>query len=85
MTIYQFNSLDEGEQMEAIWKHGVHIGERDEPTFRYILYSVSSSFFIELKYHRENNVLVRSTAFKTETLLEHYLPNIDISEILENL
>ena len=74
MTLYQFNALDEGEQMEAIWEHGVHIGERDEPVFRYILYGVSSSFFVELKYHRENNVLVGSRAFKTERLLEPYLP-----------
>lgn len=29
MTLYQFNALDEMEQMEAVWNIGVHIGERD--------------------------------------------------------
>jgi len=38
MTLYQFNALDECEQMETVWEHGVHIGERDEPIFLYSLW-----------------------------------------------
>lgn len=84
MTLYQFNALDEMEQMEAVWDFGVHIGERDEPVFRYILYGINS-FFVELKYNREHNSLVGSRSFTTQKLLEPYLPNIDISEILKTL
>ena len=80
MTLYQFLGSDEAEQMEAIWDNGVHIAERDDEVYRYILYSIGS-FYVELKYHREYNVLHGSRAFTTEKLLEPYLPFINISEI----
>lgn len=30
MTLYQFNAMDEMEQIEAIWEHGVHVAERQD-------------------------------------------------------
>jgi hypothetical protein len=84
MTLSQFYALNEGEQMENLWDHGVHITEKQDETFRYILYSLFS-FFVELKYHMNDNNLVACRAFKSETQLEPYLPDIDISEIVRNL
>ena len=84
MTLPQFYALNEGEQMENLWDNGVHITERQDKTFRYILYSLFS-FFVELKYERNDNNLLGCRAFKNESQLEPYLPNIDISEIIRNL
>ena len=80
MTLYQYNSLDELEQSEVLWEHGVHIGERDDNTFRYVLYSLDS-FYIELKYNRELNVINGSRSFSSTSQLEPYFPNIDITDI----
>jgi hypothetical protein len=40
MTLYQFNALDEMEQAEILWDKGVHIAERIDSEFKYILYRI---------------------------------------------
>lgn len=80
MTLYEYNDLDELEQTEALWEYGVHIGERDDAKFRYVLYALDS-FYIELKYNRELNCINGSRSFSSVSQLEPYFPNIDISDI----
>ena len=78
MTLYQFNGLDEMEQHEAIWEHGVHIGERLEGEYKIILYQIFS-FYVELRYHIEHNVLKGSRSFSSTEQLKPYLKNIEIN------
>jgi hypothetical protein len=42
MTLYEFNLLDEMEQAEALWEHGVHIGERKDSEHNILLYQIDS-------------------------------------------
>ncbi len=82
MTLYQFNSLDEMEQMEAIWEHSIHIGYREDDIYKYELLQIDD-FYIELKHHKEYDVLHGLRTFRTTELIEPYLGSIDISPIGE--
>lgn len=42
MTLYQFNRLDELEQLEALWHNGVVLAEREDEINRYKLYQIDS-------------------------------------------
>ena len=74
MTLYGFNKLDELENHEAIWDSGVHIGEKIDGEYKVILYQVFS-FYVELFYHIEYNVLRKLKTFSNTTLLDDYLSN----------
>jgi hypothetical protein len=39
---YEYNQLDECEQHEAIWEHGVMVGDRNESEHKIILYQIFS-------------------------------------------
>lgn len=77
MTLYQFSALDEAEQMEAIWEHAIHLANREDDIHRYELLQIDG-FYIELKHHKEYDVLQGLRTFKTTTLLEPYLDQIEI-------
>ncbi len=49
MTLYQFNLLNEMEQMEAIWD-AVKLAEREDETFQYNLYQIDK-FYVEEQIH----------------------------------
>ncbi len=75
MTLYQYNALDECEQHEAIWDNGVHIGERIEGEYKIILYQLFS-FYVELRYHMEQNVLKGLRSFNNTELLMPYISTL---------
>lgn len=77
VTLYQFNAMDEMEQIEALWEHGVHITERQDGEYRLILYQIDS-FYVEVWYHMEDNDIRRFRSFSSITQLEPYLKNIEI-------
>lgn len=80
MTLYQYNSLDELEQSEALCSFGIELGTRKDGTYLYTLYSLYD-FYVETKRYIEFEILYGLRTFKTSTLLEPYLENIDISQI----
>jgi hypothetical protein len=51
MTLYQFNTSDEMEQLEAIWEYGVVVAERDDETYHYKLYQIDA-FYVEEVWHK---------------------------------
>ncbi|MFC0773386.1 hypothetical protein [Terrimonas alba] len=80
MTLYQFNDLDEMEQMEAIWT-GVKIAERIEGSFKIDLIQIDS-FYVELYFIEDRN-LVRTRSFSSPEQLLPYMGQIDINSLLE--
>ena len=68
------------EQHEAIWEHGVHIGERIEGEYKIILYQIFS-FYVELFYHMEFNVLRRLRSFSNTECLDAYIRKFDLKDI----
>ena len=75
MTLYQFNLLDEMEQAEAVWE-GVHIAEREDEEHKILLYQIDS-FYVEVFYHKEYNVIRRFRSFASTEQLEPYLKQMD--------
>ncbi len=80
MTLYQFNALDEMEQMEAIW-NAVKLTEREDETFLYNSYQIDN-FYIEEHIHKEYGVRRAFKSFSStdSELLKPYLEKIDISK-----
>lgn len=79
MTLYEFNVLDEMEQLEAIWYKSTKLQERQDDTFLFVLYQIDG-FYVEEKIHKEHDV---RHAFKTfsstnSDFLKPYLDKIDI-------
>jgi len=76
MTLYQFNAMDEMEQMEAIWDSAVKLAERKDDTFHYNLYQIDK-FYVEEQIHIELNVRRGFKSFITTELLQPYLEDIN--------
>ena len=79
MTIDQFYDLDEMERHEALWEHGVIIGDRIDNEHKIILYQVFS-FYVELYYHIANNALRKLTAFDELEKLDAYILQFNLKE-----
>ena len=80
MTLYQFNALVETEKHEAIWEHGVMVADRIDAEYRVILYQIFS-FYVELYYHTELNVLCRLRSFSSTNPLEAYINQINLDSL----
>ena len=65
---------------EAIWDDGVHSGERVEGEHKIILYRIFS-FYVELYYHMEFNVLRKLRSFSSVEYLDAYLQQFDLADI----
>jgi hypothetical protein len=80
MTIYQFNSLNEMEQIEAIWAVPA-IAERKENGYKIFLFQLDS-FYVELYHHIERDATERIRSFASEDHLIPYLAKINIDQLL---
>ncbi len=75
-TLYQFIGLDEMEQQEAIWE-GVLIADREDEEHKILLYQIDS-FYVEVFYHKEYNVIRRYIPFNSTDKLAPYLEKINV-------
>jgi len=80
ITLYEFNSLADHEKAECLWEYGVHVSERFDSKFGYILYQISN-FYVEAKYDCENNAITKLISFSSTAKLEPYINDIDINEL----
>ncbi len=84
MTLYQFIAADEMEQAETVWD-GILIADREDTDHRILLYQINSneSFYVEVYYHKEHNVIKKFRPFKsTDLLIELYGDQIDLVKLL---
>ena len=81
MTLYDFNGLDEMEQLKVIKTFGTEIGKRTDKSYQYTVYQIDS-FYVENWFHIESKTLKRIRSFSNPDLLEPYLGDIDISGII---
>lgn len=82
MTLYQFNTSDEMEQLEAIWEYGVVVAEPDDETYHYKLYQIDA-FYVEEVWHKEYNVrrAFNSFASTNAEMLKPYLDGIGVRRV----
>ena len=55
ITLYEFNSLDALQKIEALGEYGQIVAHRFEGDFKFMRYQINE-FYIELKYITEGNV-----------------------------
>ncbi len=84
MTLYDFIAMDEMEQAEAVWS-GVHIGDREDEKHKILLYQINGdeSFYVEVFYNKEFNVIWKFNPFKSMEYLNVYSDQIDIEKLLK--
>ncbi len=82
MTNYQFNALNDPQKADAVWD-GTYLGDRQDDNHSILLYEVDS-FYVEVYYHKEFNNITRFRSFITTDLLEPYLRQIDLLQLLNS-
>jgi len=80
ITLYEFNSLNEFEKGTVLWEYVVHLTQRFDGDIGYSLYQLNN-FYLEVMYIGGINAITKFTSFSTNTKLEPYLLDIDISNI----
>ena len=82
MTNYEFNALNDDEKANAIWD-GTYIGGRQDDEHNILLYQIDS-FYVEVYHHKQQNKITRFRSFTTTELLQPYLHQIDLVQLLNN-
>ncbi|MDN3654117.1 hypothetical protein QWZ08_00680 [Ferruginibacter paludis] len=72
MTLYAFNILGETQKHKVLKKYGVEVAERKMDGFHIVLYQLFS-FYVELYYHAETDILERLMCFSDTAYLDPYL------------
>ena len=72
----RLHTLYEMQQAEAIWS-GVHIADQEDQEHKILLYQIDS-FYVELYYHKELNVIRRFRPFNSVDQLQPYIDQINI-------
>jgi len=82
MTLEEFYDLDEMEQRETVWENGEFLDDRmdEDGVHRVALYQIFS-FYVELFYHIEYNVLSKLIAFSDTEMLDVYLQQYSLDEL----
>ena len=80
MTIQKFKSLSYIKQAEVLWEHGVFIADRQSRKHTIMLYQIDT-FYVEVLYHKTNGS-VEIRGFENTGLLQPYLEQINLAEIL---
>ena len=82
MTLEEFYDLDEMEQRETVWENGEFLDDRmdEDGVHRVALYQIFS-FYVELFYHIEYNVLSKLIAFSDTEMLDIYLQQFSLDEL----
>jgi hypothetical protein len=80
MTLGEFRTLDDIEKQEAIWE-GTHIGTRYDEHHSILLFQIDS-FYVEVFYHHQSEVIKKYRSFRSVEQLAPYLRQIDITPIL---
>lgn len=77
MTLYEFKSLKEQDQINTVWQRGVHISNRSEKEYKVLLYQIDG-FYTEVYYNASTNKIEKLKSFSSTIPLEPYLKQINI-------
>jgi hypothetical protein len=74
MTLYEFNRLNEEEQLKTVWSIGVFLDNYISKTETLNCYAINM-FFVELVYDKDKNKVIEVRSFKSGHRLDKYSPN----------
>lgn len=72
MKLYDFLSLDDDLQYQAVWDFGVHIDSVICDKIHYQLYAIND-FYVEVHYDAFSNSIIGKQPFKQGDHLDKYL------------
>ncbi len=81
MTLFDFQLLSKNEQVDLLYKEGVYIGKRKINNSCVLLYQLES-FYIEVFYKKYRCSVIRIHCFRSTTLLDPYLEQIDVEHLV---
>jgi hypothetical protein len=84
MTLFDFSILSDEEQIDVLYKQGVYVGKRAGPKGVAVLYQVND-FYVEVLYRKYRYIVAHISCSSGTALLEPYLGQIDVSEVLGQL
>jgi len=81
MTLYDFGVLDERARVNLVYQEGVYLGKRKEDGATLVLYQLHG-FYVEICYHKYRYHIRRIRAFASTFLLDPYLDDIAIENLV---
>ena len=72
MTLYDFTAMNEEQQAEILWEHGVYLMVRQEHEHKFALYQLDA-FYVEVWYHGDDNEIKKMRSFSSTDALAPYL------------
>lgn len=81
MTVYDFRMLSDCEQIDLLYKEGVYIGKRPHPGSQILLYQLDA-FYVEVYYQKYRCLIKRLHCFTSTTLLNPYLEQMNVGELV---
>jgi hypothetical protein len=81
MTLFEFQMLEEPEQVSVLYEEGVYIGKRIVNRTVVLLYQVDS-FYAELFYKSYRRYIAHIKCSESTSLLDPYLEQIDVEYLV---
>ena len=82
MNLYEFELLSDNEQIDLLYADGVYLGKRKAGEYSVVLYQLDN-FYVEILYKRYRYYISRIRCFTSTNLLEPYLVQINIEDIVK--
>lgn len=82
MNHYQFNYHSLDKKAALVWEHGTFMAVRYDGGYSVVLYHLGE-FLAEVWYRQEDNEIAMVHGFKSLKILDHYLKQIDIEELMK--
>lgn len=81
MKMHDFQLLPEQDQIDILYQYGVYVGKRKE-AFSVILLYQFESFYVEVFYRKYRSHVRRLHCFESTDLLDPYLEQIDVENLV---
>ena len=81
MTLMEFLSLTESEQINTLYRHGVYVGKRKNGKFTVLLYQLES-FYSEVFYYSYRRHVYKIRCSDSTTILDPYLEQINVEYVM---
>ena len=81
MTHQEFERFSSVEQIDLLWKCGVHLADRTEGKFLIKLYQIEG-FYAEVFYTKNGNRVITLRGFADIIFLDPYLTAIDLKDLI---
>jgi hypothetical protein len=78
MTLYEFQTLQEGVKLEILRREGCYIGKRKELGCKVLMFQLEG-FYVEIFYRKHRYHIERLRCLNSTVFLEPYLNQIDIT------